>query len=593
VQFFQIEPHLTGDRLNPVSDYRTGDVFVGTWWPWGEAPEGLAMRGEVLERARALLPVLDAAAPTTAPTEPPTEREQGGEDELDAYVARFRNSQPYPSDRDEQHQESRRRFAGALSADNLAVLDLAEFRRIVNSSTAYGGTGPQSVLNASLQGMDSQGLDEFARRLHEILWGHGTVDMRIDRALDWNDLGTKGLGESVLLKMFAIVDPDRFVPVFPLLGPNGKIAMLRRLGLAEPDRDLSLGKRHVIANDILRRRLEPLFPGDPWGQAQFGYWLLQNDVEALSEIDLLGKTAEQLLVAEPFLQEIKELLLEKGQVVFYGPPGTGKTFIAEKFAAAIQPDAERRMTVQFHPSMSYEDFFEGYRPHSDNGQLVYDLRPGPLALLAERAATASGLPHVLIIDELNRANLPRVFGELLYLLEYRNKSVRTAYRGEETFELPENLYVIGTMNTADRSIAMIDAALRRRFHFIPFLPHEGELSGVLKRWLKVNEEPAWVAGLVNEVNEQLKVILRGSHLLIGHSHFMVADAGAGKPTALTEQRLRRIWEYGVYPMIEDQLHGRPEQLAAFTWPAVLDRYGPGSVTAGDADMIAEDDANDA
>ena len=94
--------------------------------------------------------------------------------------------------------------------------------------------------------------------------------------------------------------------------------------------------------------------------------------------------------------------------------------------------------------------------------------------MAEKAEAAPGVPHILIIDEINRANLPRVFGELLFLLEYRNKAVRTAYRPDEPFELPKNLFFIGTMNTADRSIAMVDAALRRRFHFIPFMPHEGD-----------------------------------------------------------------------------------------------------------------------
>lgn len=299
----------------------------------------------------------------------------------------------------------------------------------------------------------------------------------------------------------------------------------------------------------------------------------------VDEIDRVGKVAQELLLPEEFLREIEELLLDKGQVVFYGPPGTGKTYVADRIAEAIQPDPERRLTVQFHPSISYEDFFEGYRPRLEAGQMTYELRRGPLALLAQRAATAPGVPHVLVIDELNRAALPRVFGELLYLLEYRNKEVRTAYRPDTPFRLPSNLYLIGTMNTADRSVAVIDAALRRRFHFIPFVPHEGPLSGVLRSWLKKQEEPGWIAGLVDGVNDALRVLLQGAHLLVGHSHFLVAGAGPGRPTVLTEQRLRRTWDYGIYPMIEDQLHGRPDQLAEFTWDAVLERFGPGTPAA--------------
>lgn len=587
--YFRVEPHLTGDRLRPVDEYRTGDVFVGRSWTWGMVPQGSRLEDAVLADVEALLPVFDTLNGSTSSTstDAAPEGEPVSDPGLAALVERFRAARAYPTEKDHWHVQEQARYADLLTPENLAVFDLSEFRRLVNGG-GYGGPGPQSILNTSLSKMDSIALDDFARRLNEILWGDGTVAQRIDRALDWEDVGTKGLGESVVLKLFSIVQPDKFLPVFPLTGPNGKIAMLRRLGLPEPSSDLGRGAQHVEANDTLRRRLEPYFPGDPWGQGRFGYWLMQNEDDATgTEIDKLEETAAELFVQVAFLEEIKELLQEKGQVVFYGPPGTGKTYIADRFAAAIQPDPDRRMTVQFHPSMSYEDFFEGYRPRTDEvGQMSYELRKGPLALMAEKADAAPNVPHVLIIDEFNRANLPRVFGELLYLLEYRKKWIRTAYRADEPFELPENLYFIGTMNTADRSIAIIDAALRRRFHFIPFMPHEGPLAGVLPKWLKANDEPAWIAGLVDGVNDQLNVLLRGSHLLIGHSHFMVAGAAKGKPSVLTQERLRRIWDYGVYPMIEDQLHGRPDQLAQFTWRAVLDRYGPGTEPAEAAAQAA-------
>ena len=171
------------------------------------------------------------------------------------------------------------------------------------------------------------------------------------------------------------------------------------------------------------------------------------------------------------------------------------------------------------------------------------------------------------------------------MLEYRNKAVRTAYRPDEPFELPKNLFFIGTMNTADRSIAMVDAALRRRFHFIPFMPHDGPMQSLLGDWLKKNDEPAWVASLVNQVNQQLRILLKGPHLQVGHSHFMVRRERAAA-RALTDERLARIWEYDVYPFIEDQLYGRPDQLDQFTWKKVHAAYGPES----HAGVAAEDDA---
>ena len=185
-----------------------------------------------------------------------------------------------------------------------------------------------------------------------------------------------------------------------------------------------------------------------------------------------------------------------------------------------------------------------------------------------------------------------MFGELLFLLEYRNKAVRTAYRPDEPFELPKNLCFIGTMNTADRSIAMIDAALRRRFHFIPFLPNKAPFDDVLRKWLIRHGEPSWVAGLVDKVNEQLRILLKGEHLQIGPSHFMVAGAGADKPEVLTEVRLARIWEYNIHPFIEDQLYGKPAQLEVFTWANVLTTYGPGTQAAVEAEQAASGEALD-
>ena len=276
--------------------------------------------------------------------------------------------------------------------------------------------------------------------------------------------------------------------------------------------------------------------------------------------------AEDLLLEDRgFLDDIVELLDDKGQAILYGPPGTGKTYLARGLAEALAPDPERRMLVQFHPSTSYEDFFEGYRPETGaDGALAYRLTPGPLALLAEKAAADPSQRHVMVIDEINRANLPKVLGELLFLFEYRDESMRTLYRPDRPFRLPSNLWFIGTMNTADRSIALIDAALRRRFQFVPFFPDRGPASGLLERWLRANNEPEWVSVLVGIVNEDLTHALGGSHLLLGASHFM-------KPN-LDRDKLRQIWEYNIEPFIEDQFFGDPAQIDRFRFDAVWARY---------------------
>jgi 5-methylcytosine-specific restriction protein B len=171
----------------------------------------------------------------------------------------------------------------------------------------------------------------------------------------------------------------------------------------------------------------------------------------------------------------------------------------------------------------------------------------------------------MVIDEINRANLPKVLGELLFLLEYRDQPVQTLYRPETPFQLPPNLWFIGTMNTADRSIALIDAALRRRFHFVPFFPNSGAMEGLLGRWYDRHAASSvrWIADLVAFVNDELIADL-GGNLQIGPSHFMRPD--------LTEQGLERIWTYSIYPFIEDQLFGEPDKIREYCFDRVLSRF---------------------
>lgn len=184
--------------------------------------------------------------------------------------------------------------------------------------------------------------------------------------------------------------------------------------------------------------------------------------------------ADELLVHDvDWLREVRDLLWDERQLVLYGPPGTGKTFLAQKLAEFLGGGPEQVKLVQFHPSYAYEDFFEGFRPQEDpeSREVAFRLTAGPLRELADLASLEGNrhIPHFLIIDEINRANLAKVFGELYFLLEYRNKSVRLTYSGDD-FALPPNLFVIGTMNTADRSIALVDAAMRRRFSFVELSP---------------------------------------------------------------------------------------------------------------------------
>ncbi|HKG39446.1 MAG TPA: AAA family ATPase [Conexibacter sp.] len=289
-----------------------------------------------------------------------------------------------------------------------------------------------------------------------------------------------------------------------------------------------------------------------------------------------------------FLREIAKTLEDRRQVIFYGPPGTGKTYVARRLIEQIAPDEDCWDIVQFHPSYTYEDFVLGFRPALDSGGgLAYELREGPLLRLARHAAAHPGKQHVLLVDEINRGNLPRIFGELLFLLEYRDVWVSLMHAPEPThdpeaiidergrFKLPDNLWLVGTMNTADRSIGLIDAALRRRFHFIPFFPGEGALDGMLSRWLEATHQPRAVQPLadwVDVLNAQLRRDV-GRHLQIGHSYFM--------RRRLTLADVERIWRADILPFLEDQLFGRDDKLQHYELGRI--RRAAGAVRADDAD----------
>jgi len=278
--------------------------------------------------------------------------------------------------------------------------------------------------------------------------------------------------------------------------------------------------------------------------------LSEDDSSAPESISDLQILANELLFDVEHLHKIEKLLDDKRQVIFQGPPGTGKTFVARKLAVCLAGSQERVRLVQFHPSYAYEDFVQGYRPALIDGQPGFKPRKGPLLEVAERA-TKSDAKHFLVIDEINRGNLSKVFGELYFLLEYRGEKIRLLY-ADESFSLPDNLYIIGTMNTADRSIALVDLALRRRFHFVEFHPHKPPVEGILQRWLEQNAPAmSWVADIVDRANKNLD----DQQAAIGPSYFM--------KHGLNEEMLGLIWEHNVRPYIEEHLYGEHDRLGEF------------------------------
>lgn len=243
------------------------------------------------------------------------------------------------------------------------------------------------------------------------------------------------------------------------------------------------------------------------------------------------------------LQTLKSLLNRKKNLILQGAPGVGKTFAAKRLAYAImgEKDEDRAKIIQFHQNYSYEDFVMGYKPNAEKG---FSLVNGIFYDICQQAKLHHDVPYFLIIDEINRGNLSKIFGELLQLIEadYRDSPIQLAYN-KQRFSVPSNLYLIGMMNTADRSLAMIDYALRRRFSFYEMKP-AFEDSG-FRAYIEEKHDPH-LKNLVKALIELNKVIAEddslGNGFCIGHSYLCNLEGNYD---------LECIVEYDIIPMLRE------------------------------------------
>ena len=284
---------------------------------------------------------------------------------------------------------------------------------------------------------------------------------------------------------------------------------------------------------------------------------IEPPIEDKSYILTLESLSEILFMPFEKLKAIEELLEEKKQIIFYGPPGTSKTFVAKKFSEYFVKNKKENMEiVQFHPSYSYEDFIEGIKPRlSLEGEaLGFVKQPGIFKNLVDKCIKNPDKRFVLIVDEVNRGNISKIFGELIYLLEYRKEKIHLTYSPTEEFYIPDNLYIIGTMNSADRSIAFVDYALRRRFFFIEFYP-DTDNESILKKWFKENMiKEQYVNNILNIIKEINFEISRklGKEYQIGYSYFMIKN--------LDNRKLQRVIDYAIIPLVEQYFFGKKDNV---------------------------------
>jgi 5-methylcytosine-specific restriction enzyme B len=273
-----------------------------------------------------------------------------------------------------------------------------------------------------------------------------------------------------------------------------------------------------------------------------------------------------VFMSEDELQEALDRLRSKMNLILQGAPGVGKTFIARKLAYALMQakDDTRIEMVQFHQSYSYEDFIRGYRPRMDKAG-AFELQDGIFYEFCVRAEKDLDRPYVFIIDEINRGNLSQIFGELLMLIEADKRDPQNAmplvYRkdGEARFHIPKNVYLIGLMNVADRSLAMVDYALRRRFAFFGLSPQYG--SDKFRKWLQERNMSESLMDLIIErmtlLNKEISEdTLLGPNYQVGHSFFCPkGDNFAG---------LERSWYEGIIrteigPLLQEYWFDNPKK----------------------------------
>lgn len=334
---------------------------------------------------------------------------------------------------------------------------------------------------------------------------------------------------------------DDLTPRQGLPGPSQALAEIDRATLEAAAQAPMLAVPPVTAPPALPARIAERGDGYAVAPIQPAYDLAACAAETGLDSQLLAR----------WVQAVER----KGQAILYGPPGTGKTFVSLRLAKHLAAGGDGFIeVVQFHPAYTYEDFVQGIRPQVEAGGLVYAMVPGRFLDFCRKAAGRSGR-CVLVIDEINRANLAQVFGELMYLLEYREASVLPA--GDATpFAIPANVRILGTMNTADRSLALVDHALRRRFAFLALYPD----FDLLRRYHDRHKTGFPVEPLIRLL-ARINAAIGDRNYALGITYFLHPDLATHLP---------EIWQTEIEPYLEEIFFDQPEQVEPFRRQIVID-----------------------
>jgi MoxR-like ATPase len=397
--------------------------------------------------------------------------------------------------------------------------------------------------------------------------------MQHSRRVRWRQSADVQLPAGVIMATKTLTEISRY-PGFAdiMLGRRTEAALL------------SLGNNRKVSNEEVERYFasHPFVVASPTQAAAAA----RPPVQVVTVSDI----AEVAFVEEPTLGQILDAIGRKKAVVLQGPPGTGKTWLARKLATLWAGHSDHVTTVQFHPAYQYEDFVRGLRPNAQGG---FEVRDGVLVQLANEARANPGKNYVLLVDEINRANVAKVLGETLSLVEADKRKPEHAVqlglsRDAEKFWLPGNLAIVATMNTADRSIALVDFALRRRFAFFTLTPAFAKPER-FQRWLQqelcTDETEATIEqrraqeqevdALVHRIVKAMQVvnqrIAAGKHLgggfVLGHSFFCALPDPVSHEKALSPHEWAgRVFREEITPMLREYAADDPKLLAHLLEP---------------------------
>lgn len=292
-----------------------------------------------------------------------------------------------------------------------------------------------------------------------------------------------------------------------------------------------------------------------FNNSNYSYPLTDDDIK--KKVNSIDNIRDSIFLDDDKISTILSVLNRNKNIILSGAPGVGKTFMAKRLAylSMSSEDDSRIKMVQFHQNYSYEDFIEGYRPKTtENG---FELKSGPFVKFAKKANSDPERKYYFIIDEINRGNISKIFGELMFLIEpdKRGNSIDLLY-SNESFSVPENLYIIGMMNTADHSLAVLDYALRRRFSFFDVEPAFDNIK--FKNYIKDVNNPYLMNNVIETIKELNKIIKEklGKGFMIGHSYFIQHDCNSD-----TKEMMSEVIEYEIIPLLSEYWYDNDEYIS--------------------------------